>query len=71
MANKLFRKESKLPISLEQVFSFIASLLKTLRLIDAGSCNSCRHEHFIREKFLKNEFSENNSNKLHDQWKIG
>ena len=39
----------------------MGSLLNKLRLIVAGSCNSCRHERFMREKFFKNEISENNS----------
>ena len=34
------------------------------------SCNSSRHQRFMRE-FFKNEISENISQKFHDQWKIG
>ena len=45
--------KSLLPISLEQAFSFIGTLLKKLRLIVIGSCNSSRHERFMREKFSK------------------
>jgi len=73
LAKNLFRKESKLPISLEQVFFIYKAdgLLKKLRLIVTGSCNSSRHERFMREKFFKNEISENNTQKFHDQWKIG
>jgi len=68
LAKNLLRKESKLPISLERFF-FISSysLLKKLRLIVIGSCDSSRHERFMREKFCKNEISENNSQKFHDQ----
>jgi len=64
----LFPKESRLPISLEQFFDL--QLLKQLRLIVTGSCNSSRHQRFMREKFFKNEISENLSQKFHDQWKI-
>jgi len=71
LAKKLFWKESKLPISLEQVFSFIATLLETLRLIVTGRCNSSRHERFMRGRFFTNEISENNSQKFHGQWKFG
>jgi len=67
LAKNLLRKESKLPISFEQVFPFIAILLKKLCLIVSGSCNSSRHERFMKEKFFKNEISENNSQKFHDQ----
>ena len=45
--------------------------LKKLRLNLVASCNSSRRERFMREKFFKNEISENNSQKFHDQWKIG
>jgi len=53
LEKNLLRVESKLPVSLEQVFSFTARLLKKLRLIVTGSCNSFRHERFMREKFSK------------------
>ena len=43
-------------------FSFIAT--KKLRLIVTGSCNSSRHERFMRENFFQNEISENNSQKF-------
>jgi len=65
VANNLFPKESRLPISLEQFFDL--QLLKQLRLIVSGSCNSFRHRRFMREKFFKNEISENLSQKFHDQ----
>jgi len=42
-------------------------LLQKLRLNVIGSCNSSRHQHFMREKFFKNEISENISQKFHDQ----
>ena len=29
------------------------------------------HERFMREKLFKNEIIENDSQKFHDQWKIG
>jgi len=48
-------------------FIYSYRLLKKLRLIVVGSCNSSRHERFLREKFFKNEISENNSQKFHDQ----
>ena len=48
-------------------FMYSYSLLKKLRLIVIGSCNSSRHELFMRQKFQKNEISENNSQKFHDQ----
>jgi len=67
LAKNLPAKESKLRTSLEQVFSFIATLLKKLGLIVTGSCNSSRYECFMREKFFKNEISENNSQKFHGQ----
>jgi len=69
LAKNLLRKESKLPISLEQFFFFIYghSLLEKLRLIVVGSCNSSRHERFMQEKFFKNEIIENISQKFHDQ----
>ena len=40
--------------------------IEKLRLIVAGSCNSSRHQCFMREKFFKNEISENISQKFHD-----
>ena len=46
-------------------------LVTKLRLIVSGSSNSSRHQCFMREKFFKNEISENISQKFHDQWKIG
>jgi len=52
-------------------FIYSYSLLKKLRLIVIGGCNSSRHERFMCEKFFKNEVSENNSKKFHDQWKTG
>ena len=33
------------------------------------SCNSSRHQRFMREKFFKNEISENISQEFHNQWK--
>ena len=48
LAKNLLPKESKLPISLEQYFSFTAT--QKLRLIVTGSCNSSRRQRFIREK---------------------
>jgi len=65
LAKNLLRKESKLPISLEH-FLYL-QLLKKLRLIVTGSCNSSRNQRFMREKFSKNEIRENISQKLHDQ----
>jgi len=38
-----------------------------LRLIVADSCNSSRHQRFMREKFFKIEISENISQKFHHQ----
>jgi len=35
-----------------------------------NSCNSSRHQRFMREKGFKNKSSENISQKFHDQWKI-
>jgi len=35
-----------------------------VRLIVIGSCNSSRHERFMREKFFKNKISENKSQKF-------
>jgi len=46
------------------------SLLKKLRLIVTGSCNSSCLERFMWDMFFKKEISENNSKKFHDQWKI-
>jgi len=37
LANNLLWNESKLSVSLKQVFSFLATLLKKLRLIITGS----------------------------------
>ena len=65
LAKNLLPKDSKLPISLEQLFNL--QLLKKLRLIVIGSCNSSRHQCFTREKFFKNEISENISQKFHDK----
>jgi len=45
----------------------ICSYLKSCYLIVTGSCNSSRHQHFMRENFLKTEISENISQKFHDQ----
>jgi len=50
LAKNLLR-ESKLPTSLEQLFN--PQLLKKLRLIVTGRCNSSRHQLFMREK-MKN-----------------
>ena len=50
---------------------FHLQLLKKLRLIATGSCNSSRHQRFIRKKFFKIETKENILQKFHDQWKIG
>jgi len=36
----------------------------------SGSCNSSRHQSFMREKIFKTKISENISQKFHDQWKI-
>jgi len=41
-------------------------LLKKLHLIVTGSCNSSRHQRFMRENFFK-VISENISQKFHDQ----
>ena len=49
LAKNLFPNESKLPISLEQFFNL--QLLEKLRLIVTGSCNSSRHQRFMRENF--------------------
>jgi len=65
LAKNLLRKELKLPTSLENFFSFIAT--KMLSLTVTGSFNSSRHQGFMREKFFKNEISENISQKFHDQ----
>jgi len=46
---------------------FYLQLLEKLRLIVTGSCNSSRHHRFMREKFFKNEISENISQKFRDQ----
>jgi len=35
-----------------------------------GSCNSSRHQRFMREKFFKIEITEKISQKFHDQLKI-
>ena len=35
-----------------------------------NSCDSSRHQRFMRDNFFKNEISENVSQKFHDQWKI-
>jgi len=51
LAKNLFPNESKLPISLEQFFNL--QLLEKLRLIVTGSCNSSRHQRFMRENFSK------------------
>jgi len=69
LAKGLLPKQSKLPVPLEQFFNL--QLHKKLRLIVSGHCNSSRQQHFMREKLFKNEISENNSQKFHDQWKIG
>jgi len=66
-ANNLLRKESKLPISLEQLFSFVDTVLKKLHWLVTGSCNSSDHQRFMQEKFFKNEISENISQKFYDQ----
>ena len=52
-------------------FIYSYSLLEKQRLIVVGSCNTSRHERFMREKFFKTQISENNSQNFHDQWKIG
>ena len=52
-------------------FIYSYSLFKKLHLIVVGSCNTSRHERFMREKFFKTQISENNSQKFHDQRKIG
>ena len=62
-AKYLLRKESKLPISLEHFF--ILYLLKKLRLIVTGGCNSSRNLCLMRDKFFKNEISENIFQQLH------
>jgi len=64
LAKNLLQKESKLPISLVQFFPF---LLEKLHLIVTGSCNFSRHQRVMREKFFKNDTSENISQKFHDQ----
>jgi len=46
---------------------FVINNYLKLRLIVTGSCNSSRHQHFMRENFFKNEISENISQKFHDQ----
>ena len=69
LTKNLLRKASKLPISLEQFLSFIATWKAAL--VVTGSCNSSHHQPFMREKFFKNEITENISQKFHDQWKIG
>jgi len=51
--------------SLEKFFNL--QLLKKLRLIVIGSCNSSRHQRFMRDRFFKNEISENIFQKFHDQ----
>jgi len=43
------------------------SLEQFVSLIVIGSCNSSRHQRFMRERFFKNEISENFSQKFHDQ----
>jgi len=48
LAKNLLRKESKLPILFEQFFN--PQLLQKLRLIVTGSCNTSRHQLFMREK---------------------
>ena len=50
-SKNLLRKESKLPISLQQLFN--PQLLKKLHFIATGRCNSSRHQLFMREK-MKN-----------------
>jgi len=42
-----------------------------LRLIVTGSCNSSRHQRFMREKFFKNETSENISQKFLASERLG
>jgi len=64
LAKNLLRKEPKLPISLEQILNL--QLLKKLRLIFIGSCNSSRHQRFMRNKFFKNGIRENISKNLDD-----
>jgi len=65
LAKNLLRKELKLPTSLEQFFNL--QLLKKLRLIVSGRCNSSCQQRFMREKLFRNEISENISQKFHDQ----
>jgi len=57
LAKNLLLEESKLSVSHELFFH--SQLLKKLRLIVTGSCNSSRHQRFMREKFFINEISEN------------
>jgi len=66
-ANNLLRKEPKLPILLEQSFSFVDTVLKKLHWLVTSSCNSSHHQRFMKEKFFKNEISENISQKFYDQ----
>jgi len=56
-----------LPISLEQFFSFVATVFKKLHWVVTGSCNSSRHQRFMQDKFKKNEISENISQTFYDQ----
>ena len=65
LAKNLLRKASKLPISLEQFY--LLQLLKKLRLVVTGSCNSSHHQRFMREKFFKNEITEKIFQKFHDR----
>jgi len=52
LAKNLLRKESKPPISLKHFFNL--QLHNKLRLIVTGSCNSSRHQRFMREEFFQN-----------------
>jgi len=63
-ARNLLRKESKLPISLEKCLSFIPTKKAAL---DCYWQLELRHQCFMREKFFKNEISENISQKFNYQ----
>ena len=61
--DKEFASEGVEAAYIARTFFFYSQLLKKLRFIVTGSCNSSRHQCFMREKFFKNEISENISQK--------
>jgi len=62
LAKELLQKKSQLPVSLEQILSFITPYNSCVWLfvqVVTNSCNSSRRQRFMQEKFFKKEISEN------------